>query len=130
MRAQGALQPEQYPEVCARLERLLRDLRTADGRRVVREVRCLAGNGRRGSPPRRLPDLVVHWEDAAEAAPLRLESPAVQAYPIATKVTGHHAPDGFFVWRGRSGSPAVPDAVAAEDLHRLLHGALRGQPKA
>lgn len=127
--SQGALQPEQYPEVCARLERLLRDLRTADGRRVVREVRCIAGNGG-GSPPRRLPDLVVHWEDAAEAAPLRLESPAVQAYPIATKVTGHHAPDGFFVWRGRSGSPAVPDAVAAEDLHRLLHGALRGQPKA
>jgi predicted AlkP superfamily phosphohydrolase/phosphomutase len=125
--SQGALQPEQYPEVCARLDRLLRGLRTADGRRVVREVRCIAGDGD-GRPPRTLPDLVVHWEDAAEAAPLRLASPAVQAYPIGTKVSGHHAPVGFFIWRGPFGSPAAPEAVAAEDLHRLLYGALRGQP--
>ena len=127
--SQGVLQPERYAEVCARLERLLRGLRAADGRHVVKDVRCLGGNGNSdGGPPRTLPDLVVHWEDAADAAPLRLESPAVEAYPIATKVTGHHAPDGFFVWRGRSGSPTVPDALAAEDLHQLLHGALRGQP--
>jgi hypothetical protein len=87
----------------------------------VKRVRGLAGDG---GPPRSLPDLVVHWEDPAEATPLRLASPAVQAYPTATKFTGQHTLDGFFVWRGRPGSPAAPDPVAAEDLHRVLGDAL------
>ena len=126
--AQGALEPGRYDQACAHLERLLMGLTTVDGQRVVKEVRRLAGSGN-GGPPRTLPDLVVHWDDAAEAAPLRLANPAVQAHPTATKFTGQHAPDGFFVWRGRSGSPPVPDAVAAEDLHRLVHEALKGRFK-
>ena len=127
--AQGILEPGRYDEVCERLEGLLPRLTTVDGQRVVKQVRRLAGNGGGdGGPSRTLPDLVLHWEDAAEAAPLRLASPAVEAQPTATKFSGQHAPDGFFVWRGRSGSSAVPDAVAAEDLHRLLHGALGRQP--
>ena len=126
---QGILEPGRYDELCARLEGLLQRLRTVDGQRVVKDIRRLGGNGNGdGGPPRTLPDLVLHWEDAAEAAPLRLASPSVEAHPTATKFTGQHAPDGFFVWQGRSGSPTVPDVVAAEDLHRLLHGALKGQP--
>jgi predicted AlkP superfamily phosphohydrolase/phosphomutase len=125
--AQGVLAPTRYAEVCAELERLLMGLTTREGRRVVRSVRCLAGDG---GPPRSLPDLVVHWEEAAEAAPLRLASPDVEAYPTATKFTGQHAPDGFFVWRGRIGALRVADAVATEDLHQLLRDALRGPPTA
>ena len=121
----GVLEPGRYSEVCTRLERLLLGLTTMDGQRVVREVRCLASNGDVG-PPRTLPDLVIHWENAAEAAPLRLANPAVQAYPTATKFTGQHAPDGFFVWQG-PGSPSVPEAMAAEDFHRLLNDALKGR---
>jgi predicted AlkP superfamily phosphohydrolase/phosphomutase len=130
--AQGILEPARYGEVCERLEDLLPRLMTADGQPIVKEVRRLDGkrNGNGGSGPHRtLPDLVVHWEAAAEAAPLRLASPAVEAHPTATKFTGQHAPDGFMVWRERSGSPSVPETVAAEDLQRLLHRALRGRPR-
>ena len=131
--AQGILEPARYGEVCERLEDLLPRLTTADGQPIVKEVRRLDGtrngNGGGRGPHRTLPDLVVHWEAAAEAAPLRLASPAVEADPTATKFTGQHAPDGFMVWRERSGSPAVPETVAAEDLQRLLHGALRGRPR-
>jgi hypothetical protein len=125
--AQGVLAPTRYAEICADLERRLTGLTTRDGRHVVRDVRRLAGDG---GPPRSLPDLVVHWTEAAEAAPLRLASPDVEAYPTATKFTGQHAPDGFFVWRGRAGAPPVADAVATENLHQFLRDALRGPPPA
>jgi predicted AlkP superfamily phosphohydrolase/phosphomutase len=125
--AQGILDPRRYPELCTHLERLLVGLETPDGERVVRRVRCLAGDG---GPPRSLPDLVVHWTDPAEAAPLTLASPAVQAYPAATTFTGQHTLEGFFVWRGRPGSDPAPATLAAENLHRLLGDALSRPPAA
>jgi predicted AlkP superfamily phosphohydrolase/phosphomutase len=118
--ADGLVDPREYENACARLERELRAVTTEDGQPVVRDVLRLASRFG-GSPPRDLPDLVVHWHDVTFASPIRIGAPPVSAYPIGMKFTGQHAPDGFFILRpGPAGPPAPTDPVAAEDLHRLL----------
>jgi hypothetical protein len=77
-----------------------------------------------GPPPQYLPDLIIHWEDAASASPLRLMSPPITAHLVGMKFTGQHTPEGFFILRPRPGGSAAPDSVGAEDLHRLLVNAL------
>jgi predicted AlkP superfamily phosphohydrolase/phosphomutase len=116
--AGGILSPARFDEVSARIEAILRGLTSEGGVPIVRNVVRLAGDD--GVPPPLLPDLVVHWEDAAAAAPLRLRTPPVSADPVATRFTGQHAFDGFFIARPRPVTPVPGDTVTAEDLHRLL----------
>jgi predicted AlkP superfamily phosphohydrolase/phosphomutase len=121
--ARGIVPPERYRETCREIERLLRGLVTEEGRPVVRDVHCLGES--RGEAPARLPDLVVNWSDAAMVPVLRLRTPAVSASLTSTKMTGQHAPEGFFIFRPGSTAAAEPeDPVAAEDLHRLIVSAL------
>lgn len=122
--AHGIVNPGQYGEICSRLDRLLRGLATKDGCPLVRDVIAVARYND-GLPPMHLPDLIVHWHDAASAAPLRLTTPAVSAYPMAAGLTGQHAPVGFFIvrWAGNPRCEVGP-AVAAEELHRLIAAGL------
>jgi len=122
--AQGVLDPGRYHEACDSLERLLRELKSQDGFPVVKDLLCIARETG-GDPPRYLPDLIVHWEDAASAPPLRLMSPPITAHPVGMKFTGQHTAEGFFIVRPRPGASAAPDSVEAEDLHRLLVDALK-----
>jgi predicted AlkP superfamily phosphohydrolase/phosphomutase len=115
----GAVEPGDYLATLDRVERILRDARDAAGRPVIEEVRRVA-EAAGGTPPARLPDLVVHWSDATQVDPLALATPRLHARPIGLKFTGQHAPDGFFVWRPGHGAADTPDTVAAEQLHRLL----------
>ncbi len=121
--AKGVLDPGRYHETCASLERLLRELKTLDGAPVVKDVLSIARDIG-GDPPWHLPDLIIHWKDAASASPLRLMSPPITAHPVGMKFTGQHTAEGFFILRPRPGGSAAPDSVGAEDLHRLLVNAL------
>jgi len=125
--AQGILNAEKYHETCDHLEAVLRGLTTDGGKPVVKGVLRLAQETG-GSPPRSLPDLVIHWEEAASASPLRLMTPPVSALPTGTKFTGQHALDGFFVLRPGPGGTGSPGAsVRAEDLGQLITKALGGR---
>jgi hypothetical protein len=74
-----------------------------------------------------LPDLVVHWDDATLASPIRLTSPRVAAPNLGLQFTGQHAPQGFYLVRpgrlGRGGPPLDGAPVQAERLQQLFRRA-------
>jgi predicted AlkP superfamily phosphohydrolase/phosphomutase len=120
--AAGVVEPGEYTRLCAELEAMLRALESADGRPLVRDVLRTAG-GVSEALRSRLPDLVVHWDDAAFDAPLKVKGLSFEATPTGRKFTGQHAPGGFCVARGFAGLGG--ESVRAEELHRLIVGALK-----
>ncbi|MDQ3805788.1 MAG: hypothetical protein M3416_18405, partial [Acidobacteriota bacterium] len=115
-----------YEPVCAEVERTLRGLTTRDGRALVRDVLRTAG-GVEEAMDSCLPDLIVHWDDAAFDAPLKIKGARLEAVPAGLKFTGQHAPDGFCVARGVEGLGGA--TVRAEELHRLIVETLRAGPR-
>jgi predicted AlkP superfamily phosphohydrolase/phosphomutase len=125
--AKGIVPPEQYDETGDLLEDALRTLTTKDGRPLVRDVLRLS-RGAEEALLQELPDLVVHWDMAAFDSPVQIKNSSLRAYPLETKYTGLHAPDGFCIIkggpsaagsRGRMGEP-----IAAKDLYRAFVAAL------
>lgn len=115
--AQGIVSVDQYDETCGQLENMLLALTTENGESLVRDITRTAGSAASAlSNP--LPDLVVHWEDAAFSSPLRIKNSKVRAEPVGKKSTGQHASEGFCIYRGNPGWDG--DVVAAEDLSRLM----------
>jgi predicted AlkP superfamily phosphohydrolase/phosphomutase len=113
--AEGAVAPADYERTCDELQHALGGLRTEDGRELVSDVfRPDPG----GAPPALLPDLVVHWTDAAFDRPVRVRDPAIEAWPLVPERTGQHRPEGFCIARGMDG--ALGESVEASELHRLL----------
>jgi predicted AlkP superfamily phosphohydrolase/phosphomutase len=118
--AAGIVEPSEYHELCGAIERLLSGLRREDGAPMVHRVVRTALNDRTVvSGP--LPDLVVHWAPAATAGPFRLRTPPIRWELGQTKLTGEHAPDGFWIFRSpRPGGPPAGTSLAAEALGRVL----------
>jgi predicted AlkP superfamily phosphohydrolase/phosphomutase len=116
--ALGIVSPDQYEETCEQLEAMLLALTTESGASLVREIVRTAASAKcaLGNP---LPDLVVHWEDAAFASPLRIKDSKVRAEPVGKKFTGQHASEGFCIYRGHPDWD-LGDVIAAKDLSRLL----------
>mgnify|MGYP003694551411 CR=1 FL=1 len=79
--AQGIVSVDQYDETCEQLEAMLLALTTESGASLVRDIVRTAASAKcaLGNP---LPDLVVHWEDAAFASPLRIKDSKVRAKPV------------------------------------------------
>jgi predicted AlkP superfamily phosphohydrolase/phosphomutase len=119
----GIVSPEHYHGTCDELGRRLRALRAADGRVVVRDVVQLAREAG-GVPPQQLPDLVVHWHDAAFDDPLLIKEPSTKAYPTGMKFTGQHALEGFCLAKGVLDGHQATASVRAQDLHLLMTDAL------
>jgi hypothetical protein len=97
---------------------MLLGLTTESGASLVRDIvrtsasaKCALGNP--------LPDLVVHWENAAFASPLSIKDSKVRAEPVGKKFTGQHASEGFCIYRGANGQQPG-GVVAAKDLGRLM----------
>jgi predicted AlkP superfamily phosphohydrolase/phosphomutase len=116
--AQGIVPADEYDKTCDLVEEAIRALTTVDGRPVALDV----VRPPRGAHPDGLPDLVVHWTDAAFEVPALVGGVEVPA--IRREQTGQHAWDGFCVAAG----PAAPDlsgeTIAAEELHHLVLRAL------
>jgi predicted AlkP superfamily phosphohydrolase/phosphomutase len=112
--AEGAVAPEDYERTCDELRDALGELRTEDGRQLVSDVI----RADPGGPPALLPDLVVHWSDAAFDRPVRVRDPAIESWPIVPERTGQHRPEGFCLARGLDRDPG--ESIEAAELHRLL----------
>jgi predicted AlkP superfamily phosphohydrolase/phosphomutase len=112
----GSVPLDQYEDTCEQLKKLLLGLTNEHGQPLVRDIVLTAANAEHAlSDP--LPDLVVHWEDAAFAWPLKITDSKVQVEPVARKSTGQHASEGFSVYTGNHFSGGV---VEAKDLGRLI----------
>jgi predicted AlkP superfamily phosphohydrolase/phosphomutase len=120
--AEGSVPLDQYEETCKQLEEMLLALTTADGQLLVEDITRTAGNADEAlrNP---LPDLVVHWSDAAFDWPVRIKDSKVQVEPVVTKSTGQHASEGFCIYRGAN-KQNLGDTVAAKDLGRLIVASL------
>jgi len=121
--AQGIVSADQYDETCQQLEAMLLGLTTESGASLVRNIVRTAASAKSalGNP---LPDLVVHWEDAAFASPLKIKDSKVRAEPVGKKFTGQHASEGFCIYRGHTDWD-IGDVIAAKDLSRLLTARLQ-----
>lgn len=115
--AAGSVPLDQYENTLEELKELLLGLTNEDGEPLVREIVSTAATPEqtRSNP---LPDLVVHWEDAAFAWPLKIRGSNVQVPPVARKSTGQHASEGFCIYSGNGDSSS--DTVAAQDLGHLI----------
>lgn len=116
--AQGSVPLDQYDDTCVELKKLLLSLSNDEGQPLVRDIVSTAENAKHAlANP--LPDLVVHWEDAAFASPLKLRNSEVQVEPVAKKSTGQHASEGFCIYRGPDNNHSS-GFVEAKNLGRLI----------
>jgi predicted AlkP superfamily phosphohydrolase/phosphomutase len=119
--AKGCVPIERYHETCREIEETLRALTTEDGRPLVRDI-IRTAEGAEDSLSQVIPDLVVHWHDAAFELPMRMNGLLLEAHPAATGQTGQHAPDGFCIIKGWNGFNA--ETIPATEIHRIIDAAL------
>ena len=123
----GVVPPALYDATCREVEALLRSLVTEQGRPLAREVIRTAASAE-DAIGLRLPDIVIHWHDAAHETPLRIKGRAAEApAAVGLKFTGQHALDGFCITNARGAAGA--DSVRAEDLHLQILDALSAAPR-
>jgi len=123
--ASGIVPMERYKDLCQELEQLIRSLTTEDGKLLARNVIRTAERGE-DAIGLRIPDLVVHWENEAFRAPLRIRDSLVVSQPVGRKFNGQHALEGFCVLRGAA-DLHEGDSIRAEDIHRVMCKALQGR---
>ena len=116
--SEGIVQLDEYENVCNELEKMLSGLTSEDGELLVQDVQRTAIN-RVGAIENPLPDLVVHWRDAALGLSLKIKGSRVRTETVSTKSTGQHASEGFCIYRGEAAS-GLEDIIAAKDLGRLM----------
>lgn len=120
----GIVTLQEYEQTCQELEQRLRALRTAEGRPIVREIFRMA-TVVEDTLTHRLPDLVVHWEDAVFSTPLKINGSGIENEPVGTKFTGQHALEGFCILRGADGL-YENETLPATEMHRLITRVLKG----
>ena len=122
--AQGIVEPARYDDLCRAPRGVCSAAaRLVDGRPLVRAVIRTADDAATAAASP-LPDLVVHWDDATFASPIRLAAPRIAARNLGAPVTGQHSMQGFYVLRPRRGGPTPDGApVQAERLQHLFRDA-------
>lgn len=116
--SQGIVPANLYQDTCAELERALRDLKSENGAPLVRRIIRMAERVN-DALKQRIPDLVIHWEDAAFESPLRIQGSAVEVEPVGRKYVGQHALEGFCILRSAH-DPVEQDFLSSKDMHRLI----------
>jgi predicted AlkP superfamily phosphohydrolase/phosphomutase len=115
--AKGSVPLDQYADTCEQVKKLLLCLTDDAGQPLVRDIVVTSSNAEHAlSNP--LPDLVVHWEDAAFAWPLKIRDSKVKVEPVGKKSTGQHASEGFCIYRGSNNLSS--GVVDAKHLGRLI----------
>ena len=116
--ARGIVPASHYAGLCDEIAEALLDARSQDGRPIVERVLRMADQFG-GRPPPRLPDLVVHWLDAAHDTPLRVAGSDIVSRPEGLRLTGKHAESGFLV---TSDTRPLGDSVPSHALGNLIVG--------
>jgi predicted AlkP superfamily phosphohydrolase/phosphomutase len=116
--SEGIVPANLYEDTCAELERVLKDLKSENGSPLVREIFRTADHVD-DALNQRIPDLVVHWEDAVFESPLRIKGSAVDVEPAGLKYVGQHSLEGFCVLRSptEAGEGGV---LSSKEMHRLI----------
>jgi predicted AlkP superfamily phosphohydrolase/phosphomutase len=117
--SQGIVPANCYEDLCAELEQRLRDLKSENGARLVSEIIRTADHVD-DALNRRIPDLVIHWADAAFAAGSRIKGSRTEVAITGHKYTGQHALEGFCILAG-PGNHCEHDVLAAKDMHLLIN---------
>ena len=118
----GIVQPDEYEKLCLELIEMLSMLTSETGELLVENVTRTAADAE-SALVNPLPDLVVHWRDAAFASSLKIKESKVPALMVAKKSTGQHAAPGFCIYRGHQDA-GLNGVVAAKDLWRLMAAGL------
>ncbi|HEV7475897.1 MAG TPA: alkaline phosphatase family protein [Pyrinomonadaceae bacterium] len=120
--ALGSVPLDQYDKVCKELETMLLALVNEAEQPLVQDITRTAGSATSalGNP---LPDLVVHWRDAAFASPVKIKDSKVRVEAVGKKSTGQHASEGFCIYRA-AGAQDLAGVVVAKDLGRLITASL------
>ena len=114
--ASGSVMLSEYNETRDALEAMLQNLKDSDGQMLVRKVvRTALDEGE--ALQHKLPDLVVHWHDAAFAPRLRIANTNLEFQSAGIK-TGQHALDGFCVMKG--GPKDLGASLRAQDMGDLI----------
>jgi predicted AlkP superfamily phosphohydrolase/phosphomutase len=116
--ARGLVPAAHYAGLCDEIADALVAARSQDGRPIVGKVLRLADQFG-GRPPPTLPDLVVHWEDAAHDTPLRVAGSGIVSRPEGLRLTGKHAEDGFVL---TSDTRPIGDRVPSHALGDVILG--------
>lgn len=116
--AEGIVSLDQYDTLCDELSEMLLQLTSESGDLLVNDVLRTAVDAAsaRVNP---LPDLVVHWRDAAFAPALRIANSKVAAQVVSRKSTGQHKSPGFCIYRGDA-EVGADGVIAGRDLWRLI----------
>jgi predicted AlkP superfamily phosphohydrolase/phosphomutase len=115
--AKGIVPLAHYEEICRELAERLRSLTTDDGRPLVKDV--MRPPHAEDALRQPLPDLIIHWEDAVFASPLRIRGSAVKTEAVGRKYVGQHSLEGFCILRGTFGV-ADQEVLQGKDLHKLM----------
>jgi predicted AlkP superfamily phosphohydrolase/phosphomutase len=118
----GIVAPEEYEPTCAEVENFMRSLQTVDGAPLVKSVIRMAANVAEAELIK-LPDLVVHWTDAAFLNGAKIKDSNVRIKMIGTKFTGQHALDGFCIAKGPI-DPGAAAIVKAQEMHQMFSSLL------
>ncbi len=121
----GIVSAEEFAPLRDEIRARLLELRTQGGRPVVEEILFTADTP--GDASFLLPDLVVHWTDAAEASPLKLDAWSSEVMPRGTKFSAQHALYGFCI--APPGMQTGDEPVRAEELGSILCAMIDGRPK-
>ena len=116
--ARGIVPAAQYAGLCDEIADALVEARSQDGRPIIGKVLRVADQFG-GRPPPTLPDLVVHWEDAAHDTPLRVAGSDIVSRPEGLRLTGKHAEDGFVL---TSDTRPIGDRVPSHALGDVILG--------
>jgi predicted AlkP superfamily phosphohydrolase/phosphomutase len=126
--AKGIVEPQAYEETCLSLQQMLLDLVTEEGKRLVRDC-LITSDSYEDALTQPLPDLVVHYEDAAFDPQMRIKGRSFAPQAIGRKFTGQHALEGFLIAAGRQGVAPDTPTVSSKDLHRIIINSLTERPE-
>ena len=120
--SEGIVPSHEYEKLCLQLIEMLLTLTSEAGELLVGDITRTAAD-EESALVNPLPDLVVHWRDAAFASSLKIKDSKVPALMVGKKSTGQHTSPGFCIYRGREDA-GLNGVVAAKDLWRLIAAGL------
>lgn len=118
--AEGIVPVAEYAEACREVEQWLHTLITIDGKPLAKRVIRMTESGEQALE-RRIPDVIVHWEDVAFRSPLRIKDSPIDFFPDGNRYLSQHTSEGFCILKSDCDTGVV-EIMPIKDLGRLISG--------